>query len=438
MRDAEPPESPATPPGATTADDEREEQPHVSSLRPTPVGFSQRRLLNVASVAVVIIALLALAIHWLPNVLSGQPGAQPTRAAQTHSTPTPAIRGAGWKRSGPDWAQSIAFSSTTELGYACGVSGSENAPVLFAVYHVKQNVWSNPTHPASAPGADCRVVASPFSASEVALIVDNCSGCATTSHVYRSHDDGRTWSQTRLPASFVVLDLAWTTSRPFMTAVDTSTQTYKAHLLSVQDNGSYAEITAQQLIGYPAQMENISLLSSGMTLVASIYLASCTDNCTLLAHTTDGGAGAQWDTATTIYKGSFVEPVAVQPEVNNWLGWANWPGSSTQMLLSRDNGLDWLPLPPFPSYRTTCAQAYVTPDGSMYVWCDAPTNAIYKLRSSADTWHAIAPISSGTPITVQYDASTGHAVAFWGRAHDLSENGLAPGLEYYPLPASTP
>jgi len=417
--------APATIPDALPDDTLR-----VSSLKPTPSGFSQRRLLNAASVVVAGIVLLALAIHWLPSVLPGQPSAQPIRTAQTHSTPTPPSRGAGWKRSGPDWAQSIAFSSTTDLGYACGALGSGNAPILFAVYHVKQNTWSNPTNPASASGADCRVVASPFSASEMALIVDNCPGCATTSHVYRSHDDGRTWSQVRLPASFVVFDLAWTTSGLFMTATDTSTQTYKTHLLSVHDNGSLTEITAQQLIGYPAQMEDITLLSSGMTLVASIYLASCTDNCTLLAHTTDGGAGAQWDTATTIYKGSFVAPVAVQPGVNNWLGWANWPEYSTQMLLSRDNGLDWLALPPFPSYRTTCEQAYVTPDGSMYVWCNDPANVIYKLRSSADTWHAIAPISSGTAITVQYDASTGHAVAFWGQANAIPSHF---GLEYYPL-----
>jgi hypothetical protein len=271
----------------------------------------------------------------------------------------------------------------------------------------------------------------------VALIVDNCSGCATTSRVYRSHDDGRTWSRARLPASFVALDLAWTTSGLFMTAVDTSTQTYNAHLLSVHDNGSYTEITAQQLIGYPAQMEDISLLSSGMTLVASVYLASCTDNCTLLAHTTDGGTGAQWDTATTIYKGSNVEPVAVQPGVNNWLGWANWPGSSTQMLLSRDNGLDWLALPPFPSYRTTCAQAYVTPDGSMYVWCNAPTNVVYALRSSVDNWQVIAPVSPGTAVTVQYNAD-GHAVALWALAGGVSSDGRPPGLQYYPLQTNVP
>ncbi|HEU4785020.1 MAG TPA: hypothetical protein VFS83_16915 [Ktedonobacterales bacterium] len=418
-----------TPP--TLPDTPSDDPLRVSSLKPTSSGFSQRRLLNVASVAVVVIALLALAIHWLPDALPRQPSAQPTRAAQTRNTPTPPIRGAGWKRSGPDWAQSIAFSSTAELGYACGASGAGNTPIFFAVYHVEQNSWSNPTRPAS--GADCRVVASPFSGSEMALIVDNCSGCATTSHVYRSHDDGRTWSQVRLPASFVALDLAWTTSRLFMTTVDTSTPIYNAHLLSVHDNGSYTEITAQQLIGYPAHMEDISLLSSGLTLVASVYLASCAENCALVAHTTDGGAGAQWDTATTIYKGSFVEPVAAQPGVNNWLGWANWPGSSTQMLLSRDNGLDWLALPPFPSYRTTCANAYMTPDGSMYVWCDAPTNVIYKLRSSADTWHAIAPISSGAAITVQYDASTGHAIAFWALANPTSSNGQPPGLEYYPL-----
>src|SRR6478752_3769681 len=121
--------APATPPD-TPPDD----MPRVSSLTPATRAYSQRRLLNVASAALVVIALLALAIHWLPDVLPGQPNAQPTRVAQMHSTPTPPIHGAGWKRSGPDWAQSIAFSSTTELGYACGASETGDTPILFAVY----------------------------------------------------------------------------------------------------------------------------------------------------------------------------------------------------------------------------------------------------------------------------------------------------------------
>jgi hypothetical protein len=50
MRDTEPPESSATPSDAATSDDEWEEQPRASSLHPSPAGFSQRRLLNIASV----------------------------------------------------------------------------------------------------------------------------------------------------------------------------------------------------------------------------------------------------------------------------------------------------------------------------------------------------------------------------------------------------
>ncbi|HKW20208.1 MAG TPA: hypothetical protein VJO13_02445, partial [Ktedonobacterales bacterium] len=82
MRDDEPPESSATPLDATTSDDEREEQPHVSSLRLTPAGFSQRRLLNIASIGLVAIVVLALAIRWLPDVLPRQPNVQATRTSQ--------------------------------------------------------------------------------------------------------------------------------------------------------------------------------------------------------------------------------------------------------------------------------------------------------------------------------------------------------------------
>jgi hypothetical protein len=79
----------------------------------------------------------------------------------------------------------------------------------------------------------------------------------------------------------------------------------------------------------------------------------------------------------------------------------------------------------------------VTPDGSMYVWCNAPTNVVYALRSSVDNWQVIAPVSPGTAVTVQYNAD-GHAVALWALAGGVSSDGRPPGLQYYPLQTNVP
>src|SRR5690348_13136139 len=109
MRDAEPPESSATP--SDIPDDELEEQPHVTSLHPTPVSFSQRCLLNIASVGLAVIVVLALAIHWLPDALPRQPNVQATRTSQVFNAQLPRVRSSGWKAIGPDSAEDISFTA---------------------------------------------------------------------------------------------------------------------------------------------------------------------------------------------------------------------------------------------------------------------------------------------------------------------------------------
>ncbi len=81
MRDGESPESPESP--MIPPDDAADDALHVSSLRAASRSFSQRRLLNGVSLAVAGVLLVALALHWLPNVLSGQLNAHPTGGGQT-------------------------------------------------------------------------------------------------------------------------------------------------------------------------------------------------------------------------------------------------------------------------------------------------------------------------------------------------------------------
>src|SRR5690349_5492373 len=189
-------------PAEYTSDDARDDAPldeglHISSLgpanRPVPA-FSMRRLLNVASLVVAGILLLALAIHWLPNVLpEPTPNPQAVHAQQTLDASRPLVRGAGWKPGVPDWAQDIAFSADGSRGYACGHFAPEPAE-FFAVYQVKANFWELFPSPLTAPASgDCRVAVSPVDPDDVALIISgHTSQTPFTSRIVRSHDGGAT------------------------------------------------------------------------------------------------------------------------------------------------------------------------------------------------------------------------------------------------------
>lgn len=428
------PKEPATLPDTTAADDTL----HISSLRPTAGRFSLRRSLNAVSLVVVIVV-LALAIHWLLDVLPTQTRSRTTSPTTppryVTSTPTQP-RGIGWKRSGPGWAQSVGFAPDGSLGYACGSPSPGNGPILFTVYDVSNGIWRQPTGPVS--GATCRVVVSPISANDLLLVVSDCMNCADmTNHVYRSHDRGNTWSPVSLPASFTATDFAWTTAALFMAAQNSSALTINAHLFVIHDDNSSTEIPTSRLLGYPAQMDNISLLSSGLIIYATVDPVSCSSDCATMAYSTDDGA--HWDRASASYEGARVRPVAIKSGVNDLLAWVRLQSPATQQVLlhSSDSGQDWLPLPTLPSYPTNCAQIFYSIDNAIYIWCYEPTNVVYKLQSSAGDWQVIAPVSTGVGVTVQYDGKTKQAVALWALAGDTSDVSRSPGLEYYPLTINT-
>lgn len=388
-----------------------------------------RRLLNWVSG----VLLVALALHWLPDVLQTKTNTRTVvRPFKISFTPTPTPpRGAGWKRSGPDWAQSIAFSPDGSSGYACGSPSPENAPILFAVYDVTKGIWRQPTGRGS--GVICRVFVSPISNDDILLETFNCINCAhTAAHVYRSRDRGNNWSQVPLPASYVAYDFAWTTTALFVAAYNNNASTADAHVFIVHDDNSFAEIPSRQLIGYPRQINDITLLSSGLIIYATVDAASCSTDCATIAYSTDDGA--HWDQNSSIYKWGSVRPVAIKSGTNDLLAWASLASPAAQVLLrSTDSGRDWLPLPPLSSYQTDCTQVFYSIDNAIYVWCYGSTNAIYKLPSSAGQWQMIAPVSDGPAQTVQYDSTTSQAVALWALASDNPAAIQPPGLEYYLL-----
>lgn len=434
MRDAEPeqPSAPPTAPPDNTADDGL----HVSSLRPTADGFSMRRLLNRVSVALAGVLLLALALHWLPGVLPSQPPARPTPTSGFSFSALPPTRGSGWKPIGPDWAQNIAFTSNGTLGYVCGGFPAK-PPTLFGVYDVHQQSWR--TLPTPATSESCRVSVSPIDPADVVLIADSCfgskcNGRIPVSRAYRSHDGGATWSLLDLPEGLLVSDIAWTTTRFYLSgAIYTATLAPSSVLYAFDPDGSFITMDARQLVGHATPLSYIGLVSNGASLYASVSGLSCSSYCTTLVRTRNDGR--DWTQIPSTYRGNPLEIVAAQPNTTVLIGRTFQPDSGiTTLLRSTDSGMHWTPLPAFPVNPSTGgAIPFALPDGSIYSFNFGDGIGVYLLRNGATSWAEVAPMSTGVPLAVQCDAG-GHAVALWGQAINPTST---LGLEYYPLAPNT-
>lgn len=421
------------------------EAPRVSSLRPAARAFSMRRLLNVVSLLVAAVLLLALAVHWLPTILpkpAATPNPQTVHAQQTLDALRPLVRGAGWKPRGPDWAEDIAFSADGNVGYACGHFPPE--PVeFFAVYHAVANGWEMFPSPLEAPaGGDCRVAVSPVDARDVVLITYGVTSSQTPiiSQIVRSHDGGATWKTLSLPLPSYVTDIDWTQLSLFLVTADSTPSANSPplyHLLVSHADGPLTEITARQMIGHAMTFGSISIQSSGRTLYAELTGSPCAQSCTVAAQTDSDGV--YWTEIAPTYFGQPLVPVAAQVGTNSLVGWSFSSATSTLVVLrSDDNGKGWRALPALPRNPDTGgAELFILPDNSIFAFAFGSANAVYELGNEASGWRTVAPLSTGSPLAVQYNDG-GHAVALWGQALDASGPGFTPGLEYYPLRGNAP
>ena len=434
-------------PAEYTPDDARVDTPldeglHISSLRPAnrPVpAFSMRRLLNVASLVVAGILVLALAIHWLPNVLpKATPNLQVGHAQQTLDASRPLVRGAGWKPGVPDWAQDIAFSADGSRGYACGHFAPEPAE-FFAVYQVNANFWELFPSPLKAPsGGGCRVAVSPIDSDDVALITSgHTSQTPFTSRIVRSLDGGKTWAALSLPASTYITDIDWTQLSLFLVAADSEPAANtppRYHLLVSHADGPLTEISAQRIIGRAMTFGAISMQSSGGALYAELYGSDCAQPCAVAVRSED--EGFSWTAMPLTYQGLPLVPVAARVGSNMLVGWSFAPEAGRMVVLrSDDNGTNWRALPALPrDPETGGAQLIIAPDGSIFAFAFGAANAVYALPAGASGWRTIAPLPVGSPLAVQWNGA-GHAVALWGEAHEADGPDTTPRLEYFPLNA---
>lgn len=433
--------------------DAANEAPHVSSLRPATRAFSMRRLLNVASLVVASVLVVALATRWLPDALlkpAPTPNAQATRVQQTITALRGLSHGGGWKPIGPDWAQNIAFSADGKVGYACGDYPGRPI-VFFAKYRVAANTWETQSPPLSAPIAmdGCGISISPVDNTDILLTIDQCLRCTgasvPTSLAYRSHDAGATWSELYLPSARLITDAAWTNrSTLFLAAEDTSaarTPTPPTYVLYVSrefggENSQLTEISPHSLGIFGDGFGYISLISSGATVYVTGSDARCTQNCSYIARSSD--EGRSWDRDVSNLSIQTVNVVTAQPGTSTLIG-STLEQAALRFFVMRsdDGGASWRALPSFPVNPTMGgALLFIAPNGAVYAFCFGVADAVYALANGASQWQTVASLPSGYPITVQYDAR-GHAVALWAGAHE--PNGPdTPGLAYFPLPGSAP
>lgn len=450
-------EPPTSGPPITPADDApdmpdaSDETPRVSSLRPESHAvsfFSMRRLLNVASIAVVGVVLLALAIHWLPDVLpkpAATPNLQTIHAQQTLDASRSLVRGAGWKPAGPDWATDIAFSADTSVGYACG--GYPGKPIaFFAVYRVAANTWETLNPPLAVPAAldSCGVSVSPVDSADVVLTVQ-CLGCTggsgLISLVYRSYNGGATWNALTLPSAALVGDIAWTGQSTLFLVAEVTKNAGTATpptftLLASRMGGPLTEIPARSLVGYDTSFGSMALISSGVTLYASVNdTVRCSSSCMLHLQSSDEGRSWQTQDFSNLAI-RVINLEAAQPGRGALFGWT-FESAVSELFIQRsdDGGASWQALPRLPVNPTTGgATLFAAPNGAVYAFCYGQANAVYALGAHATAWQMLAPLPGGTPLTVQYNAQ-GRAVALWGAAH--AANGSV-GLAYFPLPGNAP
>jgi hypothetical protein len=444
-------EPPVTP--SDDAPDTVDDALHVSSLRPAPQGFSMRRLLNIASIGVVAVVLLALAIHWLPDVLP-KPAATPNPLAVHAQQTLAALRamrhGAGWRPIGPDWAQDIAFSADGSVGYACGAYPGR-ALQFIAVYRVIEDAWY--TNPPPIPDPEgvvgCGLSVSPIDPADVVLSVDRRAApsdsvpASPTSRVYRSYDGGGSWNALKLPPATLVGDIAWVgQSTLLLVAGDTSTGGASAaaptySLLVSRKGGPLTEIPARSLVGYDTSFGSFTLISSGVTLYASLHdTVFCPRSCE--RHIQSSDEGRSWTTQD--FSNLAIRVINVEaalPGTSTLIG-TTFEQAALKLFVMRsdDGGASWRALPSFPvNPGTGGANLSIAPDGAVYAFCFGNANAVYALPDGASSWRTVASLPLGYPVTVQYGGD-GHAVALWAQAHDPRES--VPGLAYFPLPASAP
>jgi hypothetical protein len=423
----------------------------ITSLRPAPHPFSMRRLLNWESLIVAAITLLALIGVWLPGIISQRVGSSSDQNGSSLGSRVSSERGDGWQPIGPSWAQDVAFAADGRTGYICGPTGLGDTPVLVARFDVRTalvNTWSETTNPAT--GIRCQIAVSPLDPNEVALAVDdcrmptvaNCPESISVSRMFRSHDGGATWARIPLPASLAVYGVAWGFSALFVqvwgqlngdgAATPTAPAKASAHLLVSRDDGPFTEVGAEQLVGRATQFDYIALFSSGQTLFVALNSAPCSGYCLTIAHTSDDGD--HWQNYTTTYASRPITPAFAQPNSLTLIGWVfRQSDQKLALLRSRDAGAHWTLLPDLPRNPSTGGvTVFATPNGTLYVASYGVVHAVYELPAGQDSWRSIAPMPTGMPLAVQYDAA-GQAVALWGQASEWSFGSAPPGLEFYPL-----
>lgn len=373
----------------------------------------------------------------------------PPVATATHAA-VPNYPLVGWQIGGPTFATAIAFASgSSGVAYACGANGEETSPGIhsIAVAFSADNArtWTTETTPGRS--VLCTLTVDPTNAQDVVLFTTTCAtGCTSdpVTHLYRSRDQGRTWSELAIPAlpaapgagaSAFTSMLAWSgTTLIAETEASIPNGHPVQHLVASINAGPFVRVDQSPLFS------NVGIgkvFSVGTAVYVAIFPSGCTGTyfCSL-AKTSDGGTN--WRQVSLRYQSQTVDLLAAAGTALI-VGTPSGAIQHAQIARTGDDGQSWQTLPTGPAGM----EYFATDDGTLFL-TDLNSGALYRLAPGAQQWQlavAVSSVDGSTPTTLddgslvfQCDGS-GHPVAVWrdAAADQGSAPGQYPGLQFHAL-----
>ena len=410
-------------------------------------GFELRRLLNVTSLALLLVLVLAggfaavrlrsggsrsPAIHHVQRLISGF--------------------SAGWNPGGTTAAQDIVFArSAPGIAYDCGVPALSSSltpePVVVAASRDTGRTWRTLLSPGD--GITCSLTVNPTNALDVLVMVSPSSSFASKPiTLYRTFDGGNSWSRWPIPPRLSIQGgdaeyamWAWTGSTLFIAPYYPGTAGYTDLAASiggqpfvwVQRNGLFR--------GAPPDASINALFGTAGEIYAVLSPQSdCAVSCSRVLSSDDGGIS--WALHTPTFRGQSVNLLSQSADSRTLFGsyFDNPTQAAGKYVYSSDGGTTWRQLTPLPP-GSIASDIFSTPDGTYYAVLDgdpgaqlgAITPGVYRLAPGARAWNFVAPPigSGGGPVVVSWDAA-GHPIALWGNLYASIADGSSTGLQRHP------
>lgn len=420
----------------------------IEPLEPAPGqqrrGFELRPLLNVASLALLLVLVLAGGFAAL-RLRSG--GSRSTGTRHVQALIPASI--AGWNPGGPTAAQDIVFApSAPGTAYACGVPALSSSlapvPVVVSTSRDTGRTWRTLRSPGE--GVTCSLTVNPTNALDVLVMLSPSSTFASKPiALYRTFDGGSTWSRWPIPPRLTAQTgdaeyamWAWAGSTLLIAPYYPGTAGYTDLAASIGGQPFFWVQRNGLFHGAPPDASINALFGADGEIYAVLLAQSdCAVSCTRVLSSGDGGIS--WALHTPTFQGQSVNLLSQSADGRTLFGgyFDNPTQAAGKYVYSSDGGATWRQLTPLP-LGSIASDIFSTPDGTCYAVLDTNPGAqlgtitpgVYRLAPGARGWTFVAPPigSGGGPVVVSWDAA-GHPVALWGNLYASIADGSPTGLQ---------